>query len=104
MNEDPRKRHIAFEHKGQEEIVQNDGVEEAKQFDKLTRTQTVFRVEDDELENMFIQILQDLENCNNLEMHPRERLPKLKLTSNIEETANRILDEYLHGDENIHYR
>ena len=34
-------------------------------------------------------------------MHPRERLPKIKLTSNIEKSANRILDEYLHGDENI---
>ena len=34
-------------------------------------------------------------------MHPREMLPKLKLTPDIEESANRILDEYLHGDENI---
>ena len=34
-------------------------------------------------------------------MHPRQKLPKLKLTSDIEESANRILNEYLHGDENI---
>ena len=36
-----------------------------------------------------------------LEMHPGEELPKLKPTANIEERANSILDQYLHGDENI---
>ena len=36
-----------------------------------------------------------------LEMHPRERPPKAKLTLDIEESGNRILDEYLHGDENV---
>ena len=36
-----------------------------------------------------------------LEMHPRERLPKLKLTPDIEESTNRMLDEYLHEDENV---
>ena len=62
---------------------------------------TVIRVEYEELENIFNQILQDLEHCTMSEMHPREKLPKLKLTSDIEESANRILNEYLHGDENI---
>ena len=45
--------------------------------------------------------MQDPEQCTMLEMHPREKLPKSKLTSDIEESANRILKEYLHGDENI---
>ena len=36
-----------------------------------------------------------------LEMHPGEELPKLKPTANIEERANSILDQYLHGDENV---
>ena len=36
-----------------------------------------------------------------LEMHPREKLLKVKLTPDTEESANKILDEYLHGDENI---
>ena len=36
-----------------------------------------------------------------LELEPREKLCKLKLTPEIEESANRILDQYLHGDENI---
>ena len=36
-----------------------------------------------------------------LEMHPREKLPKLKMSPNIEENANRILDEYFHRNENI---
>ena len=59
------------------------------------------RVEDKEQENIFNEILQDLEHCTMLEMHPREKLPKLKLTPDVEESTNRILDEYLHGDENI---
>ena len=36
-----------------------------------------------------------------LAMHTREKLPKLKLTPDIEDSANRILGDYLHGDENI---
>ena len=34
-------------------------------------------------------------------MHPREKLSKLRLTPGIEESANRILNKYLHGNENI---
>ena len=34
-------------------------------------------------------------------LHPREELPELKLTSDVEESAEEILDEYLHGDGNI---
>ena len=45
--------------------------------------------------------MQDLEHCAMLEMHPREKLPKFKLTPDIYESVNRILDEYLHEDENI---
>ena len=48
-------------------------------------------MEDKELENIFNQILQDMEHCTTLEMHPREKLPKLNLTLDIEESANRIL-------------
>ena len=36
-----------------------------------------------------------------LGLHSREKLPKLKLTRDIEESAIRILDEYLHGHDNI---
>ena len=34
-------------------------------------------------------------------MHPKEKLPKLKLASDIEETAHKILGKCIHGDENI---
>ena len=50
---------------------------------------------------MFNQILQDLEHCTMLEIYPREKLPKLKLIPDIEESANGIVDTYLQGDENI---
>ena len=36
-----------------------------------------------------------------LVMDARKKLPKLKPTPDIEESANRILDEYLHGDESF---
>ena len=36
-----------------------------------------------------------------LKMQPREELPKLKLTSDVEGSANRILDKYPHGDQNL---
>ena len=36
-----------------------------------------------------------------LKMQPREKLPKLKLTSDVEESANRIIGKYLHGDQNL---
>ena len=50
---------------------------------------------------IFNHILEDLDCCTMLEIHPIENLPKLKFTSDIEESANRILDECLHGNENI---
>ena len=62
---------------------------------------TVIRAEDKDKENIFNQILQDLEHCTMLAMHTREKLPKLKLTPDIEDSANRILGDYLHGEENI---
>ena len=62
---------------------------------------TVIRAEDKELENISNQILQNLEHCTMLVIHRTGKLPKLKLTPDIEESANRILDKYLHGDENI---
>ena len=42
-----------------------------------------------------------MEHCTLLELHPREKLPKLKLIPYIGESAKRILDEYFDGDENI---
>ena len=54
---------------------------------------TVIRDEGKELEKIFDQILQGLENGTMLEMNPRENLPKVKLISDIEESTNRILNE-----------
>ena len=36
-----------------------------------------------------------------LEMHQKGKLPKLRLTADIEQSANRIIDQYLHRDEKI---
>ena len=36
-----------------------------------------------------------------LKIYARGQLPKLKLIPDIEESANRIVDTYLQGDENI---
>ena len=71
--------------------------------DSEQKLRTVIEVKDGELEKIFNKILKDLENCIVLEMCPREKLPKLKLASDIEESAKRILDEYLLEDKNIPY-
>ena len=60
--------------------------------DNKQELRTVIRGKDKELENIFNQILQDLEHCTILEMYPRENLTKFKVTSDTEESANRILD------------
>ena len=36
-----------------------------------------------------------------LQIQPSEKLPKLTLIFDTEESANRLLDEYFHEDENI---
>ena len=71
------------------------------EIDNEQELRTVIRVKDEELENIFNQILHDLEHCTVLEMHPREELAKIKLVLAIEDSTNRVLDEYLHGNENI---
>ena len=71
---------------------------------KITREQgpgTEIREEDEELEEIFSQLLENLNQSTMLELEPREKLCKLKLTPEIEEGANRILDQDLHRDENI---
>lgn len=65
---------------------------------------TVIRDEGKELEKIFDQILQGLENGTMLEMNPRENLPKVKLTSDIEESTNRILNEYLQKKISLKFR
>ena len=67
-------------------------INEIENEQKLRR---VIKVTDEELEKIFNKILKDLENCIVLEMCAREKLPKLKLTCDIEESAKRILDGYL---------
>ena len=93
--EDPSNHQVAFEHEDERDSIQNDRVQEANglinENDNEQELRTVIRVEDKELENIFNQILQDMEHCTTLEMHPREKLPKLNLTLDIEESANRIL-------------
>ena len=96
---------LATINKDERDSIQKDRVQEANELingnDNEQELRTVIRVEDKELENIFNQILKDLEHCTMLEMHPREKILKLKLSLDTEGSANRILDEYLHGDENI---
>ena len=105
LYEDPSNHQITFEYEGERDSTENDSILEANglisENDNEQDFRTVIKAEDKELENIFNQILQNLEHCTMLEMHPRDKLPKLKLTPDFEENANRILDEYLHGDENI---
>ena len=103
-DEDLCNHQIIFEREDERYSTQNDRVHEANglinENDNEQDLRTVIRAEDKELENIFNQILHDLEHGTMSEMHPREKL-KLKLIPDIEHSANRILEEYLHGDENI---
>ena len=103
--EDSSKHQITFEYESERDSTQNDRLHEANGFinedDNGQDFRTVIRAEDKELENIFNQILQYLEHCTMLQIHTREKLAKPNVTPDIEESANRILDEYLHGNENI---
>ena len=105
MSDNPSNHQITFEYKGERDSTQNDRVHESNGLINENGNEqdlrAVIRAKDKELENIFNQILPGLEHCTMLEMNPREKLPKLKLTPDVAESANRLLDEYLHGDESI---
>ena len=64
--EDPSSHQVAFEHDDERDSIQNDRVQEANSLinenDNEQELRTVIRVEDKELENIFNQILQDMEH------------------------------------------
>ena len=96
---------VSNQHEVERDSAQNDMVKKTNylinEIENEQKLRRVIKVKDEELEKIFNKILKDLENCIVLEMCPREKLPKLKLTSDIEESAERILDEYLLEDKNI---
>ena len=95
MHEDPSNHRMEDEAK--RDSVHDDMVQAANglinEINYEQKLRTVIRDEGKELEKIFDEILQGLENGTMLEMNPRENLPKVKLTSDIEESTNRILNE-----------
>ena len=95
MHEDPSN--YRMEDEAKRDSVYDDMVQAANglinEINNDQELRTVIRDEGKELEKIFDQILQGLENGTMLEMNPRENLPKVKLTSDIEESTNRILNE-----------
>ena len=95
MHEDPSN--YRMEDEAKRDSVYDDMVQAANglinEINNEQEPRTVIRDEGKELEKIFDQILQGLENGTMLEMNPRENLPKVKLTSDIEESTNRILNE-----------
>ena len=95
MHEDPSN--YRMEDEAKRDSVYDDMVQAANglinEINNEQELRTVIRDEGKELEKLFDQILQGLENGTMLEMNPRENLPKVKLTSDIEESTNRILNE-----------
>ena len=57
--------------------------------------------EDKELEQLFIQQLEGFEHSTMFEIEPREKLSKLKMPTELQESADRILHQYLHGVDTI---
>ena len=69
-----------IEHEAERDSLQKYRLQESNglinEIDNEQEFRKVIRVKDEELENIFKQILQDLEHCTMSEMHPREKLPK----------------------------
>ena len=57
--------------------------------------------EDKELEQLLIQQLEGLKHSTMFEIEPREKLSKLKMPTGLQESADRILDQYLPGVDTI---
>ena len=55
----------------------------------------VLDAKDQELEKPFITHLENLCHCSMLELVPREKLPKVRLTNELQKSANKILKMYL---------
>ena len=57
--------------------------------------------EDKELEQLFIQQLKSLKHSTMFEIEPREKLSKLKMPTELQESADRILDQHMHEVDTI---
>ena len=57
--------------------------------------------EDKELQQLFIQKLKGLKRSTMFEIEPREKLSKLKMPTELEESADRILDQHMHEVDTI---
>ena len=57
--------------------------------------------EDKELEQLFIQQLEGLKHSMMFGIEPREKLSKLKMPTELQESADRTLDQYSHGVDTI---
>ena len=57
--------------------------------------------EDKELEQLFIQELKSLKRSTMFEIEPREKLSKLKMPTELQESADRILDQHMHEVDTI---
>ena len=100
VHEDPSNHQIEHEaDRDDDRIREANGL--INEIDNDQELRTVSRVEDKELGNISKQILQDLEHCTMLQIPPKEKLPKLKLTSDIEERAKSVLNDYCLEDKNI---
>ena len=95
VHEDPSNHRM--EDEATRDSVNDDMVQAAdgliNEINNEQELRTVIRDEGKELKKIFDQILQGLENGTILEMNQRENLPKVKLTSDTEESTNRILNE-----------
>ena len=57
--------------------------------------------EDKELEQLFIKQLKSLKCSTMFEIEPREKLSKLKMPTELQESADRILDQHMHDVDTI---
>ena len=78
-------------HKARKDINNNDTTNNGvvdKQTDKLTE-------DDKDLERFFQIQIEAMDHCSLLQLEPHEKLPKMKLTKEIEGCVKIVLDQYL---------
>ena len=81
--------------------IPHEALKESVEKDEYKELPVQIKAEDEELERLFTHKLQHMVCSNRSELEPREKLHKLVLPKEIQESANRIMSCYIRGEDTI---
>ena len=81
--------------------IQLEALKESAEKDEDEELPVEIKAEDEELERLFTHELQIMVCSNMSELEPREKLHKLVLSKEIQESGNRIMSCYIRGENTI---